>query len=127
MKNSSKIDSRGFSLVELVFGVAILLIVAIGGLGSFINCMLLNRSNRDTGIAATDAQYVLEQIKAQGFSDISSYISGYPADQFTNLPGEVVSFPNPSYTSTLATITVQITWNERNAARNFSLTTRFAE
>lgn len=127
MKNSPKIDSRGFSLVELVFGVAILLIVAIGGLGSFINCMLLNRSSRDTVIAATDAQYVLEQIKAQGFSGISAYISGYPAGQFTNLPGETVSFPNPGYTSTLSTITVQITWNERNAARNFSLTTRFAE
>jgi hypothetical protein len=89
--------------------------------------MLLTESSRNFVTAANDAQYALEQIKAQSFSNIPSYISGYSATQFTNLLGENITFPNPIYTSTLDTITVQITWNERNASRTFAITTRYAQ
>ncbi len=119
--------SRGFSLIELMFAIAILLVVILGAIVSFINCMFLNEFNRHLVIAANDAQYALEQIKAQNFSDISTYISGYSAGKFTNLPVENITFPNPVYTSTLDTITVQVSWNERQGTKNFSITTRFAQ
>ncbi|MDO8662767.1 MAG: type II secretion system protein [Candidatus Omnitrophota bacterium] len=117
---------RGFSLIELMCGVVILLIISISALFAFINSMLLNESSRNRVIAANDAQYALEQIKEQDFNDIQTYIGNYNTT-FTNLAGESITFPNPIYTSTLDTITVQVVWNERNETRAFTLTTRFAQ
>jgi len=117
----------GFSLIELMFGVSILLVVIIAALSSTINSMFLNESSRNIVIAANDVQYVSEQIKTQSFSNIPSYIQNYSPNQFNNLPNENITFPSPSYGSSLDTITIQINWNERNATRTFSITTRFAQ
>ncbi|MDD5477558.1 MAG: prepilin-type N-terminal cleavage/methylation domain-containing protein [Candidatus Omnitrophica bacterium] len=126
-KKIIKLRCRGFSLIELMFGVSILLVTIIAALSSTIGSMFLNESSRNLVTAANDAQYVLEQIKAQSFSNISTYISGFSPTKFNNLLGETVTFPGPVYTANLDTITVDITWNERNAARTLSITTRFAQ
>ncbi|MBU4251952.1 MAG: prepilin-type N-terminal cleavage/methylation domain-containing protein [Candidatus Omnitrophica bacterium] len=122
-----KLTRRGFSLIETMFSVSILLIVIISALLAITNVMFLNESNRNMVTASNDAQYVMEQIKTQSFSNISTYVGGYSSGEFTNLPQENVSFPNPVYTANLDTITVQISWRERNAARTFSITTCFAQ
>jgi len=129
-----KLTRRGFSLIELMFGIFILLVTIIAALSSTINSMFLNESSRNIVTASNDAQYVLEyvleQIKTQGFSNVPTYISGFsPATSgmVLKLSGEGVTFPSPVYTSNLDTITVNITWNERNTARTFSITTRFAQ
>lgn len=121
------LGKKSFTLIELMFGISILLIVIIVSLGAFINSMLLNESSRNLTIAAQDAQYVLEQIKGQTFANISTFIAGYPSGQFSNLPNESVTFPLTSFSANLATITIQVTWDERNTTRNFSLTSRFAQ
>lgn len=126
MKNGR--SKKGFSLIELMFGVFILLVTIIAALSSTINSMFLSESSRNIVTASNDAQYVLEQIKTQSFSNIPAYVASYPPNKFmSNLPPMYVSFPNPVYTSNLDTITVQISWSERNAARTFSITTRFAQ
>jgi Tfp pilus assembly protein PilV len=122
-----KLTRRGFSLTELMFGVFILVVVIIATLSSAINSMFLNESSRNIVIAANDVQYALEQIKTQSFSNIQNYIQNYSATKFTNLPGENITFPSPSYGTDLDTITVTITWNERNATRTYSVTTCFAQ
>ncbi len=122
-----KLTRRGFSLIELMFGVSILLVTIIAALSSTINSMFLSESSRNLVTASNDAQYVLEQIKTQSFSNIPTYISSISSSKFNNLSGETVTFPGPAYTSNLDTITVQINWNERNATRTFSITTRFAQ
>jgi Tfp pilus assembly protein PilW len=122
-----KLTRRGFSLTELMFGGFILLVVIIATLSSTIHSMFLNESSRNIVIAANDVQYVLEQIKTQSFSNISTYIQNYSSVQFANLPSENITFPNPSYGLSLDTITVNISWNERNATRNYSITTCFAQ
>lgn len=122
-----KLTRRGFTLIETIVSIAILLIVVISALLAVINAMFLNESSRNLVTASNDAQYALEQIKTQSFNDIPAYISSYSADTFDNLSGEEISFPNSIYTTNLDTITVQITWNERNAQRTFSTTTRFAQ
>ncbi|HNW39613.1 MAG TPA: prepilin-type N-terminal cleavage/methylation domain-containing protein [Candidatus Omnitrophota bacterium] len=121
-----KTRNKGFTLIELMVGVAILLIVIIATLGSFIYCMLLNESSKNIAMASNDAQYALEQIKNISFNNIPAYIQNYPSTQFANLPNESITFPNPVYTSTLDTIVVEITWNERNVQKTFTLTTCFA-
>ena len=119
--------SKGFTLIETILSVSILLIVVIAALLAVTNSIFLNEFSRNLVTASNDAQHVLEQIKAKSFNDIPAYVSGYPASEFSNLPQETVSFPNPGYTSNLITITVQISWDERNATRTFSITTRFAQ
>jgi len=122
-----KFRRRGFSLIELMFGVFVLLVTIIAALSSSINSMFLNEASRNLVTASNDAQFVLEQIKTQSFSNIPTYISSFSSTKFNNLAQEQVLFPNPVYTSNLDTITINITWNERNAARTFSITTRFAQ
>jgi len=122
-----KLTRRGFSLIELMFGVSILLVITIATLSATINSMLLNESSRNIVTAANDAQYALEQIKTQSYGNIPNYIQNYPSNQFSNLPSENITFPNPSYGSSLDTITVRIDWNERNSTRTFSITTCFAQ
>jgi prepilin-type N-terminal cleavage/methylation domain-containing protein len=118
---------KGFSLIELMFGVAILLVTVIAALSSTIGSMFLNESGRNLVTASNDAQYVLEQIKTQSFTNIPTYISGVSPTKFNNLPEERVTFPSPAYTANLDTLTVNITWKERNATKTFSITTRFAQ
>lgn len=122
-----KLTCGGFSLIELMFGVSILVVVIIATLSAAINSIFLNESSRNIVIAANDAQYALEQIKMQNFSNIPNYIQNYSSNQFSNLPNENITFSNPSYGSNLDTITIQINWNERNATRTYSTTTRFAQ
>lgn len=122
-----KLTKRGFSLIETMLSVSILLIVIIAAVLAIISSTLLIESSRNLVTASNDAQYVLEQIKTQSFSNIQAYVLNYSSAGFSNLPQEQVSFPSPVYTANLATITVQINWNERNVTRTFSITTRFAQ
>lgn len=106
--------------MELMIGVAIILIVLVGTLLSFVHLMLLNETSRSLVIAANDAQYVLEQMKNEAFGDLVSYT----APVFANLDSEAVSLTRNIGTN-LATVTVNISWQERQNARNFSLSTCF--
>jgi type II secretory pathway pseudopilin PulG len=133
MSKMQKLKSgcKGFSLLELMFGVSVLLTVVTGSLVSFMNCMFLNEFNRHLAIAANDAQYALEQIKAQNFSNIQTFI-GNPNNfsRAKNLPAannETITFAYTQNNLVLNTITIQVSWNERQAAKTFSITTRFAQ
>lgn len=122
-----KLKRRGFTLIETMMSISILLVVIIAALLAIIGAMFLMQSSKNLVTASNDAQYALEQIKTRSFTNIPTYVAGYSADSFDNLQDEEITFPSPIYTSTLDTITVQITWTERNAQRSFSITTCFAQ
>jgi len=118
---------RGFTLLELMFGVSVLLVAIIAVLSSFINCVFLSESSRNLATAANDAQYVLEQIKALDYDTriATNFPSGYTLPTFTN---EVVAFdPSPTIGSSISKITVKVSWTERQKSRSFSLATYFAK
>ncbi|MCX5703280.1 MAG: hypothetical protein NT066_02140 [Candidatus Omnitrophica bacterium] len=128
IKKIIKLWRKGFSLVEMMFGVFILLAVIIPALFSFINCMLLNRASRNLTTAANDAQYVLEQIKAWDYDTriATNFPSGYTLSTPT-LNNEAVAFdPAPTIGSSISKITVKVSWTERQKSRSFSLATYFA-
>ncbi len=115
-------NKKGFSLIELLIAVAIVLVVLVGSLLAFVQLMLLNESSANLVIAANDAQFVLEQMKNEAYEDLSSYAP----PTFSNLSSETVTLTRNIGTS-IATITVNISWQERQNARNFSLSTCFAK
>ncbi|OGX18538.1 MAG: hypothetical protein A3K83_07610 [Omnitrophica WOR_2 bacterium RBG_13_44_8b] len=115
-------QNKGFSLMELMLAVAILLIAVLGLLSTFINCILLNESNRNLVTAANDAQYVLEQIRSLAYGDIATYA----APAFTNLNGEAITLTR-SIGAEIAEVTVDVSWTERQRNRSFQLSTRFAQ
>lgn len=118
---------RGFTLLEVMVAAGILVIVISGLLFTLVNCLLLNESNNNMVIAANDAQYVLEQIKGLAYNNIANFIATYNPSTFINLQSETVSFPSYSIGATIAEVTVNVAWTERNRNRNFQLSTAIAK
>ncbi len=115
---------KGFTLLELMVAMAILLIAILGILGVFINSILLSEANTNLVMAVNDAQYVLEQIKGLSFQDIDSY----EPPEFNNLNNEDIPKPTVNeITSRLKEVTVNVNWTQRNRNRNFQLSTRIAK
>lgn len=117
-----RLSYSGFSLIEVMLGVAILAVVITASLLTFVNCVLLNDASRNLVTASNDAQYVLEQIKALDYNSISSYA----APEFSNLSNEMITI-NRSIGATLSTVTVNVNWQENQNTKNFSLSTYFAK
>ncbi len=109
-------------MLELLIAAGVVLIAVAGVLYSLVNAQLLNESNSHLVTAASDAQTVLEDIKALSYSQIASYA----APTFTNLPGETVALSR-SIGAKLADIIVTVSWNEHGRNRNYVLKTRIAK
>ena len=116
----------GFTLSELMLACAILLVAILGVLLVFIMGILMNESNNNLVTAVNDAQYVLEQVKSQPYSNITSFISGFDSGQFANLENESITFPEDDVGASIANITVSVGWVERQRSRSFRLPTRIA-
>jgi prepilin-type N-terminal cleavage/methylation domain-containing protein len=112
---------RGFTLLELMVSVVILLMGIGGALLSFTYCFLLNESNNNLVTAVNDAQYVMEEIRQVAYANISNYT----APSFTNLNNESISL-NRSLGTEIGEVTVNVNWEERQRQRSFSLSARFA-
>lgn len=130
----AKSAHRGFTLLELMVAVAILLLVITGLLATFVSCMLMNQANNNLVIATNDAQYVLEQIKGKAYSEIKGYMRDFNPDVVPNSfplsygrDIKIVSDPADIETTKLASITVNVTWNERQKEKSFSLTTKIVK
>lgn len=113
---------KGFTFVELVIAIAILLVVISGITFSFVQCVLLNESNGNLVTAVGDAQTVLEQIKELAYEDIANYNPG----EFTNLQAETITLEY-SIGSRISEVTVNVTWSEKQRQRSFQLSTRIAK
>ena len=115
-------SDKGFTLLELMIASAILLIAICGLLATFVACALMNESNNNLVVATNDAQYVLEEIKALVYSDIS----GYAPPVFDNLEGEAITL-NKDIGTQIAEVTVNVNWTERQRNKAVSLSTRIAK
>lgn len=114
-------NRRGFTLLELMVTVGLLVFVIAGIYSSFVGAVLLNNANANLVQAANDAQYVLEQLKGVSFSQLSSYT----APAFANLENENVTVQkNIGYR--IAEVVANVSWTEHSRNRSFELTTRVA-
>lgn len=124
-------NNKGFTLVELMFAVAILLVSILALLSGFVSSLFLNNSSSNLTTAVNDAQYVLEQIKGLNYNTCiqNNFAAGcYTLPVFTNLPNESVELsPAPTIGPSISKITVKIIWLDKQKIRSFSLATYIAK
>jgi hypothetical protein len=121
-KKNIFLSVTGLTLLELMITSAILLIAICGLLVTFASCILMNESNDNLVVAANDAQYVLEEIKALPYADIQDYSP--PA--LDNLQGEAITL-NKDIGTQITEVTVNVNWTERQRNKAVSLSTRIAK
>ena len=134
MKNKGLIirrNKKGFTLVELMFSVFILLVSILALLSGFLGTLFLNNASSNLTIAVNDAQHVLEQVKGLNYTTCiqNNFAAGcYTLPVLTNLPGETVAFsPAPTIGASISKITVKISWLDSQKTRSFSLATYIAK
>lgn len=62
-------NDGGFTLVEVLMALLILAIVALGVAGMFSHAMVVNASGYDYAQLASEARFVLEELRARPFTD----------------------------------------------------------
>ena len=76
-------------MLELLLAVGVLGFALTSLLALFINCTILNRTNRNLIIATSHAQYVMEELKGQtSFVNFRNKIDSGTYTKFTDLPSE---------------------------------------
>ncbi|MHB8155621.1 MAG: type IV pilus modification PilV family protein [Candidatus Omnitrophota bacterium] len=124
-----KLNRKGFSLIETMIGVFVLLVSILAALSGFLGSMFLNNSSNNLTTAVNDAQYVLEQVKGLDYATCIQNLPNacYTIPTFINLPGETAAFdPAPTTIGSLRKITVKISWQDKGQTRSFSLASYFA-
>ena len=127
---------KGFTLPELLLAAAILAFVLCGLLVLFINCVFLNEANRNSTVALSHAQYVMEDIKNTDFYSIKTKIDngdwdwatpGITARGLNPLPNESIDTSHGSTDNPLE-VAVTVTWQDRRQRqRQAGLRTLFAK
>lgn len=68
-RNSQPVGQAGFTIVEVMVAVTVLVIAVVGIVGSMLSSMALNRVNRETAIAQQAARRVMEEVSGVPFRD----------------------------------------------------------
>jgi len=128
---------KGLTLMEVLMAAVFLIVVLSGIIRLFASCMFLNEDNRNSTVAVTHAQYILEEVRSTAFATIQGMISGGLWDldtaglsaapyNWTTLTNEAVDTSVTPVGNTLE-VTVDVSWQDRRGAvRNEQLVTRIA-
>lgn len=121
---TQNVNRNGFTLLEVMFTVLIILIALLSIFLTLVYCAYLNQSNSNLVVAVNDAQAVLEQIKNLDYADICSYV----VPVFNNLNNEniTVQYSAVCVGTEINEVTVDVSWVDRQRPRNFQLSTRIA-
>ncbi|MBL7070033.1 MAG: hypothetical protein ISS27_01000 [Candidatus Omnitrophica bacterium] len=122
---------EGFTLPELLFAAAVLAFVLVSLLFIFTSCLFLDESSRNSTLATSHAEYVIEDIKDTSFAQIPAMAGTWDTSAITAaglnpVTGEsiviAVSGVNP------LNINVTVNWSDRgNRSRSISFSTLITE
>lgn len=110
--------SKGLTLMELMVGVAILAIMAAGLLMAYASSILLNQTSINLVQAASDAEFILEEMKGVSYSEIGQY----QPPELENLKDQEIEI-EVSEKNGLSEIIVTVNWKQGNRERDFRLFT----
>lgn len=135
---------KALTIPEVLIAAIFLAVVLSGILMLFINCMLLNEANRNSTVAITHSQYIMEEIRSTAFASLQDIADGDPcpwnldADDLQaspyNLDEEKEILANEEIKTSvkdigdLLEVTVDVSWQDRRGRdRSEQLVTRIAD
>lgn len=133
---TNKKFERGFTLLELMIGAAVLIIALVTLIAAYVGCFTLNESARNLTIAINDGQSVMEEIRDRNNTfnitqeDWTNWASQDPPNGggCNSLDNEsiIVTYPSGTGASPLE-ILVTVNWTEKGRSRSTQLTTLLTE
>lgn len=130
------IEKLGFTILELMIGVVVLVIALVGLIAAYIGCFTLNNSARNLTIAINDAQCVIEEIRDVNIpanivtEDWTAWAANDPpaGGGCNRLDNEAIAVTYPSGTEAMPLeILVTVTWTEKNRQRSTRAATLLSE
>lgn len=109
-----KLFPKGFTLLEIMLAVAILVIVLCGILATYISCFELISLSKNLTLAINSCQMKIEEIRDYTFSQIYSYYNNQTFEVDEMPPGYskgviLVDNSNPD----LLKVTITVCWRQR--------------
>jgi len=136
MRNINLDKKRGFTLLELIIGMVILVTAIVSLIAAYIGCFTLNQSARNLTIAINDGQTVMEEIRKTNIPDSitsqdwTTWASTNPPDGggCNRLENESITVTYPSgIAATPLQVLVTVNWKEKNRTRSTQLVTLISE
>jgi len=120
---------KGFSLIELMVAVFILLVAILALISAYLGSLFLSDSSAQLTTAVTDAQYVLEQIRGLPYSCVANNFAGncYSLPNLNNLPSETITVSSTSAGANIRSVKVTVNWLDKGNLRSYSLGTYITE
>ncbi len=121
-------DRRGFTFIEILFAVAIVIPVLLGIIGVTVYSLRVTDSARMITTAVQDAHTVIERIRNISGNGLSQVTATYPSGQavagFNNLTAEQIVVTYPNAAADPLAVTVTVTWSDQNRNMSRSLWTQ---
>jgi prepilin-type N-terminal cleavage/methylation domain-containing protein len=103
---------NGFTLIEVLMALLILAIVSLGVAGMFSHAMVVNASGYDYAQLASQARFVLEELRARPFTDPTLA----PTAERTWIPQNAV-YSNRDFTASYSVVEFSISnWTDLGGA-----------
>ena len=140
-RNSNRAIKSGVTLAEMMIAASVLLLMCAMMYLLFANCIILNQLNRERTLAMTHAEYVLEEIKNESFTNLESRINGISpwtaewdwntatigTEGLSALNNEAIDTNEVGADPDLLDIVVNVSWtNRRGITQTVSLETLLA-
>ncbi len=105
---------NGFTLIELMLAAAVLIVVVVGLLATYVGCFTINETAKNLTLAINAAQQTLEEIRDYNFYSIYDDYNNttFEASGIPNSDGEgsvKINDSNPD----LLKVTISVCWRQR--------------
>jgi prepilin-type N-terminal cleavage/methylation domain-containing protein len=127
--NRARGAESGFTLIELMITVGVVLLALVGYVGANIAVQQASNAAFEATVALQDANRVIEQMRntASGGAFPGNVVAAFPNNAavagFNNLTGETITVGYADPTSDPLTVTVTVAWSE-NGRRNVNTALR---
>ena len=120
--------AAGFTLMEILFAMVIFAVAAAGMSRFFMGAQHLSEGSRNLTRAMEDARIVTEAIRnasAVGLAGVTgtNWTQWAAQNGLTTLPNQAVTVTYANPNADPLSVTVQVSWLERNHARNATVRT----
>ncbi len=120
----------GFTILEIAISTAIIVIAVLAIIGLFLTYFVLIETSKNTTIAVSDAQAVLEAIRNTEPFTAEGVVANYPQGvnlapifNFNKLNNEAIFVSYGSLSADPLQITITINWRDRTRDRTENLMT----